>query len=45
VAELRAQGKTPEEIRRFVADAYAKGVFKPPAQPGIDYMLSPHNLT
>jgi len=45
VAELRAQGKTPEEIRQFVADAYANGVFKPPAHPGIDYMLSPHNLT
>jgi hypothetical protein len=45
VAELRAQGKTPEEIRRFVADAYAKGTFKPPARVGIDYMLSTHNLT
>src|SRR6266852_2060485 len=25
VAELRAQGKSREEIQRFVADAYAKG--------------------
>src|SRR3974377_1473689 len=28
VAELRAQGKSPEEIRRFVADAFAKGIFQ-----------------
>lgn len=45
VAELRAQGKTSEEIRRFVADAYANGTFRPPAHAGIDYMLSTHNLT
>jgi hypothetical protein len=44
VAELRAQGKSPEEIKRFVADAFAKGVFQPPARPGIDYMLSTENL-
>jgi hypothetical protein len=25
MAELRAQGKNPEEIKRFVADAFAKG--------------------
>ena len=25
VAELRAQGKTPDEIKQFVADAFAKG--------------------
>ncbi len=45
VAELRAQGKSPEEIGRFVADAFAKGTFKPPTRPGIDYMLSKQNLT
>lgn len=45
VAELRAQGKSPEEISRFVADAFAKGVFQPPARPGINYMLSTENLT
>jgi hypothetical protein len=45
VAELRAQGKTPEEIRRFVADAFAKGTFRAPARPGVDYMLSKQNLT
>jgi hypothetical protein len=44
VAELRAQGKSPEEIKRVVADAFAKGVFQPPARPGVDYMLSTENL-
>ena len=44
VAELRAQGKSREEIQRFVADAFAKGIFQPPARPGIDYMLSTENL-
>ena len=45
VAELRAQEKTPEEIKRFVADAFAKGIFQPPTRPGIDYMLSTENIT
>jgi hypothetical protein len=45
VAELRAQGKSPEEIRRFVADAFAKGIFKAPTRTGVDYMLSKENLT
>jgi hypothetical protein len=40
VAELRAQGKTAAEIREYVAGAYAKGIFRAPAKPGIDYMLS-----
>jgi hypothetical protein len=44
VAELRAEGRTPEEIRRFVADALAKGVFQPPRRVGIDYMLSTDNV-
>lgn len=43
VAELRAQGRSPEEIKRFVADAFAKGVFQPPSRPGITYMLSSEN--
>lgn len=43
VAELRAQGKSAEEIRSFVADAFAKGIFQPPSRPGIDYMLSTEN--
>jgi hypothetical protein len=44
VAELRAQGKSREEIQRFVADAFAKGIFQPPSRPGVDYMLSTQNL-
>jgi hypothetical protein len=45
VAELRAQRQSPEQIRRFVADAFAKGIFQAPTRPGIDYMLSKENLT
>jgi hypothetical protein len=44
VAELRAQGKTPEEIKRLVADAFAKGIFQAPTRPGVDYMLSTENV-
>jgi len=44
VAELRAEGKSPEEIGRFLADALAKGVFQAPTRPGVDYMLSTENL-
>ena len=44
IAELRAQGKSREEIKRYVADAFAKGIFQPPARPGIDYMLSTENV-
>jgi hypothetical protein len=44
VAELRAQGKSPDEIKRFVADAIAKGVLQPPTRPGVDYMLSTENM-
>jgi hypothetical protein len=42
-AELRAQGKSPEEIKRFVGEAYARGLFQPPSRAGVNYMLSPHN--
>ena len=45
VAEWRAQGKSAEEIKRLVAEAFAKGVFQAPTRPGIDYMLSTENLT
>ena len=45
VAEWRAQGKSPEEIKLLVADAFARGVFQPPAKPGVDYMLSTEILT
>lgn len=45
VAELRAQGKSSEEIKRFLADAFAQGIFQPPTRVGIDYMLSTENIT
>ncbi|MCS3761108.1 hypothetical protein [Bradyrhizobium centrosematis] len=44
VAELRGQGKSPEEIRRFMADGLIKGMFRPPTRPGIIYMLSKENI-
>jgi len=44
VAELRAQGKSGDEIQAFVADATAKGVFPVPQHPGVIYMLSTQNL-
>jgi hypothetical protein len=43
-AELRAQGKSAEDIKRFVADAFASGVFQPPIRPGVIYMLSTENV-
>jgi hypothetical protein len=43
VAELRAQGKTAEEIGRFVARAFETGNFQAPVRPGVDYMLSTQN--
>jgi len=45
VAEWRAQGKSPEEIKTLVAEAFAKGIFQPPSRPGVDYMLSHENLS
>lgn len=44
VAELRAQGKSRDEIKSVVADAFAKGALQPPARPGITYMLSTENV-
>ena len=43
VAELRAEGKNPDEIKRVVADGLAKGVFQLPTR-GITYMLSTENV-
>ena len=40
VAELRAQGKTQQEIQAFLSDAVAKGTFSTPTRPGVIYMLS-----
>lgn len=44
VEELRAQGKSAEEIKRLMAEAFAKGIFPKPEGLGIDYMLSTENL-
>jgi hypothetical protein len=44
VAEMRAQGKSPEEIQAFLSDAVTRGTFPTPAHPGIIYMLSSQNL-
>jgi hypothetical protein len=43
VAELRAQGVSPDDIKRTIADQLAKGVLQPPTKPGVDYMLSTQN--
>jgi hypothetical protein len=43
-AELRSQGKSPEEIRIFLSDALSKGLLLTPTRPGIIYMLSNHNF-
>ncbi len=44
VAELRARGKSPEEVRRAIAEALARGVLQPPKRFGVDYMLSNGNM-
>jgi len=44
IAELRAQRRSSEEIKRVMAEGYAKGTFPQPAGLGIDYMLSTENL-
>ncbi len=40
-ATLRLKGMNEEEIQRRMADRFAEGVYRPPARPGIAYMLSP----
>jgi hypothetical protein len=44
IAELRAQGKSSEEIKHVMAEAYARGIFPQPTGLGVDYMLSTENL-
>lgn len=44
VGALRARGKTEPELRSAVQEAFARGRLKAPRRPGIDYMLSPHNV-
>ena len=44
VGELRAKGRPEPEIRAAVKKAFADGKFKAPKRPGVDYMLSTHNV-
>ena len=44
LAELRAQGKSSEEIKRIIAEGYANGSFPKPTGLAIDYMLSKENF-
>ena len=43
VEARRAAGADDEAIEREVDEAYRTGRFTPPRQPGLVYMLSPHN--
>lgn len=40
-AALRLKGESPEVVERHIADGFAEGRYRPPARPGIAYMLSP----
>jgi hypothetical protein len=44
VGSLRAQGKAEPEIREAVRKSFADGKFRAPTRPGVDYMLSTHNV-
>ena len=44
VATLRGQGKSEPEVRAAVKEAFASGKLEAPKRPGVDYMLSPHNV-
>src|SRR5262249_21300550 len=44
VGELRAKGKPEPEIRAAVKKGFSEGKFKAPKRPGVDYMLSTHNV-
>jgi hypothetical protein len=44
VASLRAAGKSEPDVRKAVMDAFASGKLEAPKRPGVDYMLSPHNV-
>jgi hypothetical protein len=44
LAEMRAQGKSSDEIKRTIAESRAKGIFPQPTGLGIDYMLSTENV-
>jgi len=40
-ATLRLKGESAESVERHMADGFAQGLYRPPARPGIAYMLSP----
>src|SRR5579863_424700 len=40
-AVLRLKGATDEEVERQMAQGFEQGRYRPPARPGIAYMLSP----
>jgi hypothetical protein len=40
-ATLRLKGENSESVERHMADGFAEGRYRPPARPGIAYMLSP----
>jgi len=41
---MRAKGRPEAEIRAAVRKAFADGKLRAPARPGVDYMLSAHNV-
>jgi len=43
VAELRAQGKRPDEIQQVITEALKSDVLPAPSRPGVIYMLSSGN--
>ena len=40
-AVMRLKGESEEQIERKIADGFESGKYRPPARPGIAYMLSP----
>jgi hypothetical protein len=44
VGAMRAQGRPEPEIREAVRKGFAEGRFVAPRRPGVDYMLSTHNV-
>ncbi len=40
-AMLRLKGESPESVDRIMADGFQSGKYRPPARPGMAYMLSP----
>jgi hypothetical protein len=44
VGAMRAKGRPEREIREAVRKGFADGLFVAPKRPGVDYMLSMHNL-